>query len=160
MKVEMSKQILKECPVCFEDTATHCVVGCDHAFCQTCVTRWCTRNAAYCPVCRQEIFGILSDTPRRVYVSPFHGPWKVRLREVAWGLEVTEADDVTRAHGMVAGSVLRVNGSHALEHVHSEMHAAFRDKRLLQVDVVDPKVAAAHQRRHYCGNGVFCCAVS
>lgn len=142
----------EECPVCLEATATHCVVGCDHAFCQRCVARWCTSRSAYCPLCRQEVFGILCDAPGRVYLSPHHGAWRVRLREVACGLEIVEADDLSRAHGLEEGMVIYINGSDVLEHACAAIRAAFRDKRLLQVDVRDERVSHAR----YCGS---CCCV-
>ena len=136
-----------ECPVCFVAPATHCVVGCDHAFCEACVAEWCLAYRAFCPLCRQKVFGILSNRPHRVYVSPHHGPWRVRFRQLCGALEIVEADDLTRAHGLEEGSRVHVNGGHDVARAQAALDAACRAQRLVQVDVLEGAPAVRH-----CGN--------
>ena len=85
---------MDECPICLEeDVATQCMLGCDHAFCVPCAARWCTTQRAYCPMCQQKVYGILTQRKDLLYLSPHLHKTLPDLESTPSGLRVTASLD-------------------------------------------------------------------
>jgi hypothetical protein len=82
------------CPICLEDNvATQCILGCDHAFCVPCAARWCTTQRAFCPMCQQKVYGILTPKKDILYLSPHLHKRLPDLESTPSGLRVKASVD-------------------------------------------------------------------
>lgn len=124
---------MEECTICFRITNIDSYInGCEHKFCFDCISTWAVNNRAFCPMCNQPIFGLISD---ELYLSPHYGQFGIFYKNSLNKLQVAciIENSVASMNGIKEGDNLYVNGSTTFFECEQHMKEARKRGRMIHV---------------------------